>query len=129
MNKATIIRKLHEITDHYLLGEGTCPADREKLPPFWKAVRELGLDEDVPGSPRSTRWTPLGNELNVDLVMAFVGAWDLWEIPGILESNGYMDEDEVDGLWTMPEIQFECALHRYVLRAYLKFCNRSKSLH
>ena len=51
MNKAIIIGRLHEIVDHYLLGAGTWPADRETLPAFWKAVREFGLEEDVPGSP------------------------------------------------------------------------------
>lgn len=128
MNKATIIRKLHEITDHYLLGEGTWPANGEELLRFRKAMRELGLDEDVPSSPRSTRSTPLGKELNVQLVEVFVGAWELFEIPEILESNGYMDKEEVDALWTMPDKQFERAIHRYVLRAYFKFCNRSKLL-
>ena len=60
MNKAAIICKLHEITDHYLLGAGTWPADREFLPAFFRTVRELGLDEDVPESPRTTRSTALG---------------------------------------------------------------------
>jgi hypothetical protein len=26
--------------------------------------------------------------------MAFVGAWDIWEIPYILEENGYLEESE-----------------------------------
>ena len=101
MDRATIVGKLHEITDHYLLGSGTWPADRETLPAFRKLLREFGLDEDVPGTPGSTRSTILGREANVDLVMAFVGAWDLLEIPGILESNGYLDEDEMEALWSI----------------------------
>jgi|SRR5450432_211663 hypothetical protein len=32
MNRTAIICKLHEITDHYLLGAGTWPADRRFLP-------------------------------------------------------------------------------------------------
>ena len=128
MDRAIIVSKLHEITDHYLLGSGTWPADRETLPAFWKLLREFGLDEDVAGAPGSTRSTILGREANVDLVMAFVGAWDLWEIPRILESNGYLDEDEMEALWSMSEKQFERVLHRYVLRAYFKFCNLSKLL-
>ena len=42
-----------------------------------QAVRELGLDEDVPNSPRTTRSTALGEELKLNLFMAFVGAWDM----------------------------------------------------
>jgi hypothetical protein len=29
-----------------------------------------------------------GEELKLDLFMAFVGAWDMWEIPNILEDHG-----------------------------------------
>ena len=85
MDKAEVICKLHEIADHYLLGAGTWPADPESLPAFFKTVRDLGLYEDVLDSlPGTTRSTPLGKELRLDLVMAFVGAWDMWEIPCVL---------------------------------------------
>ena len=125
MDKAAIICKLHEITDHYLLGAGTWPADREFLPTFFKTVRELGLDEDVPDSRGSTRSTALGKELNLDLLMAFVGAWDIWEIPYILEEYGYLEESEAEEFCTGPLTEAERKLRWYVLRAYLNFCNRS----
>jgi hypothetical protein len=125
MNKAAIICKLHQITDHYLLGEGIWPADEESLPTFFKMLRELGLDEEVPNSSR-TRSTALGKELKLDLFMAFVGAWHLWEIPYILQDNGYLEESEVEELCSGPRIQSERKLHQYVLRTYLDFCNRGK---
>jgi hypothetical protein len=125
MNKASIICKLHEITDHYLLGAGTWPADREKLQALYKTFRNLGLDEDVPGSPGTTRSTALGKELKIDLLMAFVGAWDIWEIPYILEKNGYLEESEAEELCAGPLMEAEQKLRWYVLRAYLNFCNRS----
>ena len=128
MNKAAIICKLHEITDHYLLGAGTWPADREFLPAFFRTVRELGLDEDVPDSPRTTRSTALGKELKLDLLMAFAGAWDMWEIPHILEENGYLEESEADELYNDRPLEGERKIRWYVLRAYLKFCNRSSRL-
>jgi hypothetical protein len=53
MDKAAIICKLHEITDHYLLGVGSWPTDREPLATFWKTLRDVGLEEDVPGRPGS----------------------------------------------------------------------------
>jgi hypothetical protein len=55
VDKTSIICKLHEITDHYLLGAGTWPADRERMPTLYKTFRKLGLDEDVPDSPGTTR--------------------------------------------------------------------------
>ena len=50
------------------------------LSALYKMFRNLGLDEDVPGCPGTTRSTALGKELKIDLLMAFVGAWDIWEI-------------------------------------------------
>src|SRR5258707_5282122 len=99
MNRVTIICKLHEIADHYLLGSGSWPAHRKFLPACRNTVRELGLKEDVPEMPGTTRFTALGKELNLDLFMAFVGAWDLWEIPFILKENGYLEESEADELY------------------------------
>ena len=128
MNKVAIICKLHEIADHYLLEPGNWPAKRECLPTFFKTVRNLGLDEDVPESPGTKQPTLLGNELHLDMLMAFVGAWDMWEIPHVLESNGYLEESEADELWFGPLIQAERKLYQYVLRAYFKFCNRSRLL-
>ena len=82
MNKVAIICKLHEIADYYLLGPSNWPVDKECLPTFFRTVRNLGLDEDVPDSrPGTTRPTSLGRELQLDMLMAFVGAWDIWEIP------------------------------------------------
>jgi hypothetical protein len=132
MNKVAIICKLHEMTDHYQLGAGSWPASQEFLPAFYKMVRELGLEEDVPDSPGTTRSTALGNELNLDMVMAFVGAWDMWEMPYILESHGYLEESEAEELYIgldnglPPDAKRK--LRWYVLRAYLKFCNRSSRL-
>jgi hypothetical protein len=125
MNKVAVICKLHQITDHYLLGEGTWPADAEFLATLWKTLRQLGLEEDVPNSPGSTRWTDLGKELNLDLLMVFVGAWHMWEIPYILEDYGYLEETEAEELCTGPIMETERKLRWYVLRAYLEFCNRS----
>jgi hypothetical protein len=126
MDKAAVICKLHEIADHYLLGAGTWPADRESLPAFFKTVRGLGLNEDVASHPGTTQSTALGRELKIDLVMAFVGAWDMWEIPFVLLKHGYIEETETDELWTSPSVEAERRLRWLVLRAYFEFCNRSK---
>jgi len=128
MDKAAVICKLHEIADHYLLGAGTWPLIGN-LPTFFKTVRELGLDEDVPDSPGTSRWIALGNELNLDLLMAFVGAWDIWEIPYILEEYGYIKESQAEELCAGPLVEAERKLRWYVLQAYLQFCNHSHPPH
>ena len=125
MDKAAVICELHEITDHYLLGEGNWPADEENLPALFGKFRALGLDEDVPGSPGMTQSTTLGKELKLELVMAFVGAYEIWNIPEILVENGYLTESEADELYFfLAPLQAERKLRRYVYRAYLEYCNR-----
>ncbi len=128
MDKATIVSNLHEMADHHLLGAGAWPADSEGVFAFRKTVREFGLEEDVPGTSESVRNTALGNELNLQLMAAFVGAHNLLEIPMILESNGYLLEQDIDVLYAVPEEKFERLLREHVLNAYLKLCNHSKLL-
>ena len=127
MNKASIICKLHEVADRCLLGAGTWPIDTERRSAFFKMVRDLGLEEDVPDSPGTTRSTALGVELKFDLFMAFVGALEVGEITMILEDHRYIEESEADKLWT-DYIEPGRTLRWVVLRAYLRFCNRSSVL-
>jgi hypothetical protein len=126
VDKALVICKLHEIVDYYLLGDGTWPLDRESLQAFCKTVRDLGLDEAVAGQPGMTRSTELGKELKLDLIMAFVGAWDMWEIPSVLEEHGYIDETETEALFSVPLFEGERTLKWLVLRTYFEFCDRSQ---
>jgi hypothetical protein len=123
MNKAAIICKLHEITDHYLLGAGTWPADNEFLPGFRRTVRELDLDEEVPESPRTTRSTAFGKELIARLADGVCGISA--RFLNILEAKGYLEESEAEELCTGPLVKAERKLRWYVLRAYLSICNRS----
>jgi hypothetical protein len=126
VDKVVVICKLHEIADYYLLGDGAWPLDRESLQAFYKTVRDLGLDEAVAGQPGTTQSTALGQELKLDLIMAFVGAWDMWEIPRILEEHGYIDETETEALFSVPLFEAERRLKWLVLRTYFEFCNRSQ---
>jgi hypothetical protein len=45
----------------------------------------MGLVEEVPGKADTWRNTPLGNELHLELLEVFMGFWDEWEVPHILE--------------------------------------------
>jgi hypothetical protein len=127
MNKADIICKLHEISDFQLLGGGTWPANRESATSCWKMLNELGLQEDVPETPGDTRSTALGLELNVELMTMFAGVWSIWDVPAVLEENGYLDREEESAIWeALSEEEAQRLIHRYVLRAYLKFSNHSR---
>jgi hypothetical protein len=84
------------------------------------------LDEEVAGQPGTTRWTALGKELKLDLMMAFVGAWDMWEIPYILEEHGYIDSTDTENLCSGPQDEIERRLRWLVLRTYFEFCDRSR---
>ncbi|MGZ5508043.1 MAG: hypothetical protein ACXWKH_16850, partial [Limisphaerales bacterium] len=66
--------------------------------------------------------------LQLDLLMVFVGAWDIWEIPYILESNGYIEELETEELYSALSEHVDLEVRRCVRRAYFKFCNRSELL-
>src|ERR1700687_4019428 len=126
VDKAVAICKLHEIADYCLLGEGTWPIHREGLEVFNKMVRELGLDEAMDGQPGASRSTALGKELKLDLMMAFVGSWDMYEIPGVLEQHGYIDETDTGDLCSASSVEIERRLRWLVRRSYNEFCNRTK---
>jgi hypothetical protein len=129
-NNAEAIGALYEIADDCLFGSGEWPASREATSAFNRIARSFGLNEYVQGSlPGTTRFTPLGIELKVELMMMFAGCWELDEIPHILADNGYIDWSETDELWELPTYEFERELRVLVKRAYLEFCGRFKLLH
>jgi hypothetical protein len=81
---------------------------------------------------RSQTWrnTPLGKELDVDLFQVFMGHWDEWEVPTILERYRLIDESEADGiLERMTEANAERVLSGYVKRAYFNYRKATKFLH
>ena len=66
MTKTKIACRVHEIVDESLFGNKAWPVNKTAT---WL---ELGLREDIGG--HRFRNTPLGNELNIDLMNAFI--WD-----------------------------------------------------
>jgi hypothetical protein len=125
MNKAAIACKLHEIADDYMFGTAKWPMEGGALATFSKMLKELGLEEDVPGTPGNIRSTTLGQEMCVGLINVFDGAHEIGEIPLILEWSGYLEEQEADELMSGPQDDVELRILPYVLRAYKRFCNRS----
>ncbi|MFT5449058.1 MAG: hypothetical protein ACI9DC_004245 [Gammaproteobacteria bacterium] len=69
----------------------------------------------------------LGKELELDLVMVFIGLWCEWEIPRILETYGLIDEFEATRLYALIETSddLDLELGPVVRKAYLDYYNPS----
>jgi hypothetical protein len=96
MNKAEIVAELEVMAWHRLFNSRQWLADRETICAVNRKLMKTGLLERI--SSDTWRNTPLGRELNVDLFEAFMGLWDAWEVPWILEDHRFIDEIEVDRL-------------------------------
>jgi hypothetical protein len=96
----------------------------------YRRLEEMGLEERVPGEKETWRSTPLGRELRSDLLMVFLGLWDEWEVPEILEHYGVIDDLECESLWDLLGAGHdpETVLKRYVLQAYFAHYKRPKLL-
>ena len=74
MNKADVCRELYNAAELHLFGAGSWPADQEASGAFWKLLNDYGLTASVSDEPGTTQSTPLGLELNVELMSIFAGA-------------------------------------------------------
>ena len=130
MEKANVIRSLHAMMISRLFDERPWLADREACAALHKKLDDLGLQECVPGDDSSTRSTALGNELNMDLVMVFIGLWDEWEMPIILERFGLIDETDELRIYELLETcsDPERLLRPIVRKAYRDHYNPSRLL-
>ena len=72
----------------------------------------------------------MGKELNVDLFQVFIGLWDEWEVPLILEEYGLLNESEFDAIIECTSgADAERLLSGYVRRAYFIYRKATKFLH
>ena len=99
MNKAKIIAELENMVAARLFGRQPWLADRETYSAVNRKLIQMGLVEVVCVKPRTWRSTPLGKELDVELFEVFMGLFDEWEVPMILEHYRLIDESEVDVIW------------------------------
>ena len=81
-------------------------------------------DDGEPG----TIYTPLGVELNVELMSIFAGAVGLWDIPLLLDLMGHLDDEEAETIDASISRHPEHVIRQLVRRVYFKFCNPSKLL-
>ena len=127
MDKRAVIQNLHAMMVTRLFGDRPWLADRESCEALRTKLDELSLQERVPGDTSATRSTALGNELELDLVMVFIGLWVEWEMPMILEDHGLIDEDDTDRLFDLLETcgDPERLLRPIVRKAYRDHYNPS----
>jgi hypothetical protein len=130
MNKAKIIAELENMVVARLFGRQPWLADPETCLAVHRKLKQMGLVEVVCLEHQSWRTTPLGKELDVELFEVFVGLWDAWEVPIILENYCLIDDSEVDVIYArMDRADAESVLSGYVKRAYFDYRKASKFLH
>src|SRR5258708_12953236 len=100
MNRADVYRELYNAVEFNLFGAGSWPADPEASDAFWKLLDDLGLTTDDPDKPGTPQYTPLGLELNVELMSIFEGAVNLWDIPLLLDLIPHLYHQELEPLYT-----------------------------
>ena len=129
LTKPEIVAELEAMAWHRLFNCRHWLADRETIYAVNQRLIKLGLLERI--SSDTWRNTPLGRELNVDLFEAFMGLWDTWEVPWILEDYRFIDEIEVDRLHARiyRSANPEPILLGHVRRAYLDYGKGNKFLH
>jgi hypothetical protein len=129
MNKAKIIAELENMVVARLFGRQPWLADRETCSAVHRKLIQMGLVEQICDEPQTWRNTPLGKELHVDLFQVFMGHWDEWGVPTILERYRLIDESEADAiLERMTEANAERVLSGYVKRAYFVYRKANKFL-
>jgi hypothetical protein len=129
MNKAEIVAELEAMTWHRLFNCHQWLADRETVCAVNQKLMKMGLVEST--EPNAARYTPLGMELDLDLFEVFMGLFDEWEVPLLLNHYGFIDECEADDLYARmsEKVSPEAVLVRHVRRAYLDFGKATKFLH
>jgi len=126
MSKAEIIAELENMVVARLFSGQLWLADRETICAYRRRLKQMGLVEQ---EPLTWQVTPLGKELNVELFEAFIGLWDEWDVPFILEKYHLIDESAA-AIWErMSEANAERLLSGYVKRAYFEYRKAAKFLH
>ena len=120
--KTEIAMKLAMIGSTRLFGHDGWLADREVAFRLGETLHAMGLQEQV--SANTFRNTTLGNAVNVDLHMVFMGLWEPSDMVHILKQYGLLDEDEVDALYDLlerDEKHYEPPLKARVQQAYRNY--------
>jgi hypothetical protein len=120
LDKRSIIMELDRIIVARLFGERPWLADRDACEALNRSLFSLGVRAPVPGEPGHSYITSLGAELDLELVMVFIGLWHEIEIPNILADYGFIDDDEASLLYERMGDDPERVLLPVVRRAFLR---------
>ena len=82
-----------------LFGRRPWLADAETCSAVNGKLMQLGLVERVCAERETSRITPLGKELDVDLFQVFFGVIYEWDVPFILEHYRFLDGSEADAIF------------------------------
>ena len=131
MSRSKVVTQLHAMVDSRLFGRRPWLADRETCDAMFRKLHDMGLDEEVPGKPGTTRLTSFGKEQCLYLMMVFMGLFGECDMPWILEEYGLIDELECDEIFDRLEagVDPEHVLLRIVRQAYLEFYNPTRLSH
>ena len=122
--KERILAELKAIAAERLFGDGPWLADRNTNTFLHDKLVCFGLTELCPDEPDTLVNTPLGSELNVDLISAFMGHTYEWDVPMILHNYGLITTLEMDFLYETElkeDAEFERLLRPFVQKAYIKY--------
>jgi hypothetical protein len=130
MTRSEILAEIEAMIFARLFGKDRWLADKEIAPVLTKRLEQLGLEERVPADKETWRSTPLGRELHSVLLSVFLGLWDEWEVPMILEDYGVIDDLEFEAIWRLlgEGRDPETILKKYVREAYFAHYKRTKLL-
>src|SRR3977135_4156958 len=92
MTRSEILAEVEAMVFARLFGRRRWLADRESAAILSRRLEQMGLEERVPRDSDTSRSTPLGKELHSHLLMVFLGLWDEWDIPMILEDHDLIDD-------------------------------------
>ena len=124
---AHVIADVHMMVTTRLFSSEAWLPDREACGAIRKKLEDLGLEERVSPDSDTTTCTPLGKELELDLIMVFIGLWDTPEMPLILEQYGLIDR--IDEFRIYDRLEFgddpERVLRPIVQKAFLEYYNPS----
>jgi hypothetical protein len=127
---ARVIADVHMMAMTRLFSSESWLPDREACGAISKKLEDLGLEERVSPDSDDMTSTPLGKELELDLIMVFVGLWDNSEMPWILEKYGLIDR--IDEFRIYDRLEFsddpERVLRPIVQKAYQDYYNPSGCL-
>src|SRR3981081_4502336 len=101
MTRSEILAEVEAMVFARLFGRRRWPAARESPAILSRRPERLGRGERVPGESDTSRSTPLGKELHSHLLMVFLGLWDEWDIPMILEDHDLIDDLEAEYIWDL----------------------------